>query len=78
MKRLEINAAKGAVKALKLFGDEVRRLSARMQGTDLSPVSVRTVAEIQEHPCLLLSVSGARRAAFETRSDREHSVHSSS
>lgn len=57
VRTMEVNAAKGAVKALKIFGEEVRKLSWRMQGHDVTPDCARAVAEIQEHPCLLLSVS---------------------
>lgn len=53
---MEINAAKSSVTALRVFGEEVRKLSTRMQGNQTG-LSVRTVAEVQEHPCLLLSVS---------------------
>ncbi|KAG8858544.1 hypothetical protein FRB96_005216 [Tulasnella sp. 330] len=54
IRKLEVEAARGAVRTLRVFGEEVRKLSARMQGNEAG-VSVKTVAEIQEHPCLLLS-----------------------
>ncbi|KAG9012323.1 hypothetical protein FRB93_001745 [Tulasnella sp. JGI-2019a] len=55
VRKLEIDAARGAVTALRVFGDEVRKLSARMRGYEVEGASVKEVAEIQEHPCLLLS-----------------------
>ncbi|KAG8978482.1 hypothetical protein FRC05_010727 [Tulasnella sp. 425] len=49
---LELNAAKGAVRAVRLFGDEVRRLDARLRGYEPNVTTI--VHEVQEHPCLLL------------------------
>ncbi|KAG8901022.1 hypothetical protein FRC01_009953 [Tulasnella sp. 417] len=53
IRTLELNAAKGAVKAIRLFGDEVRRLDARMRGSAPN-INTTVVQEVQEHPCLLL------------------------
>lgn len=49
---LELNAAKGAVRAIRLFGDEVRKLDARLRGYESNVTTI--VHEVQEHPCLLL------------------------
>lgn len=58
IKLLELNAAKGAVRAILLFGDEVRKLDARLRGYEPSITTI--VHEVQEHPCLLLGVSRYR------------------
>ncbi|KAG9051133.1 hypothetical protein FS837_011979 [Tulasnella sp. UAMH 9824] len=50
---LELNAAKKAVGAIRLFGDEVRKLDARMKGY-AGGVTTTVIQEVQEHPCLLL------------------------
>lgn len=50
---LELSAAKGAVRAIRLFGDEVRKLDARMRGS-APGVNTTVIQEVQEHPCLLL------------------------
>lgn len=56
VRMLELNAAKKAVGAIRLFGDEVRKLDARMKG--YAPgVNTTVIQEVQEHPCLLLGVS---------------------
>ncbi|KIO22747.1 hypothetical protein M407DRAFT_116246 [Tulasnella calospora MUT 4182] len=53
IRMLELSAAKGAVRAIRLFGDEVRKLDARMRGS-APGVNTTVIQEVQEHPCLLL------------------------
>ncbi|KAG8900107.1 hypothetical protein FRB99_006254 [Tulasnella sp. 403] len=53
LRSLELNAARLAVNALRIFAQEVRKLDGRMRGS--SPEVTTSVAqEVQEHPCLLL------------------------
>jgi len=52
---VEYNAARDAVTALRVFGEEVRKLEKRMNGGSVPrPISSGLVEEVQEHPCLLL------------------------
>ncbi|KAG8979859.1 hypothetical protein FRB90_007863, partial [Tulasnella sp. 427] len=53
IRMLELDAARGAVGAIKLFREEVRKLDGRMRGGD-GNVTASVVNEVQEHPCLLL------------------------
>ena len=55
IRQIEINAARGAAQALKLFSEEVIKLDARMRG--ITGVVTSVVEEVQEHPCLMLGVS---------------------
>lgn len=53
---MEVNAAKGAVRALRIFQEGASKLVLRMQGLDISKMS-QPQTVIQEHPSLLFPVS---------------------